>query len=151
MEKNTGTPATSGAAPSSAAPVTSAPAQGQPVSQPQVSQTGGTPAAGTPAQQAKWEWQKDPRYGKSFKTVDDFPELYHSLEDIHEKKYKPAFQKMSEIEKKFKDNQLDLNQLDNYFKEWQETQKPDNPKNQTETRQKLDRKKTETRQKIDRN
>ena len=115
---------------STATPVTSAPTQGQTTSQPQVSQTGGTPATGTPAQQAKWNWQADPRFGKSFKSVEDFPELYHSLEDIHEKKYKPAFQKMSELEKKFKDNQLDLNQLDSYFKEWQETQSPDNPKNQ---------------------
>jgi hypothetical protein len=96
----------------------------------QGSPAGGQQPSGTQGGTGKWEWQKDPRFGKIFHTVDDFPNLYHSLEEIHEKKYKPTFQKYSELEKKFSEGKLDINKIDEYLKNYNEALSPDNPKNQ---------------------
>ena len=122
-----GTPA---AAPVST-PVSAAPAASPAPSVGQAAPAGGQTPAGTPgAQPTGWEYQKDPRWGKVFKTEADIIQAYHSLEDVHEKKYKPSFQRLTDLEKKFSDNKFDLNKVDEYIKNYSEWASPENPRNQ---------------------
>ena len=120
-----GTPAAS----TPASPVVSTPSISTPA---QAAPAGGQQPAGTPAQQAGWDYKTDPRWGadKLFKTEADIIQAYHKLEDVHEKKYKPSFEKLSSIEKKFNENKLSVDQLDEYLKNYLELQSPENPKNQ---------------------
>ena len=127
----------------SASPVSSAPASSSPAPvTSQAVQTGGQKPAATSVPQKGWDYKSDARWGKVpngteeqnkgkiWASEADIIEGYHSLEDVHEKKYKPAFQRMSDLEKKFAEGKLDINKIDEYLKNYNELSNPENPKNQ---------------------
>ena len=132
MDDLTATPGVGTPAPvTSATPASATPAVSTTPSAAQAIPAGGQTPAGTPgAQPTGWEYQKDPRWGKVFKTEADIIQAYHSLEDVHEKKYKPSFQRLTDLEKKFSDNKFDLTKVDEYIKNYSKWSSPDNPRNQ---------------------
>ena len=122
-----GTPAS---ASTQATPGSSAPAGSGSIAPAQVAPAGGQPPSGTPATTTGWDYKSDPRFGKVWKSEADIIQGYHSLEDIHEKKYKPTYEKYSSFEKKFSEGKLDINKLDEYLKNYNEWASPENPRNQ---------------------
>ena len=87
-------------------------------------------ADGTPPAPAGWDYKADPRWGKVFKSESDIINGYKSLDDILETKYKPTFKQYSDLAKKFKDNGIELEKLDDYIKEFQTIKSPEYPANQ---------------------
>lgn len=114
-----------------------------PISQPAgkapvAASTGG----GKPAAKAGWDYKSDSRWGKIpngaeelnkgkvWSSESDIIQGYHDLEEIHNTKYKPTFEKFSSMEKLFKENQLDISKIDEYLKNYQTELSPDHPRNQ---------------------
>jgi hypothetical protein len=87
-------------------------------------------ADGTPPAPAGWDYKADPRWGKVFKSESDIINGYKSLDDILETKYKPTFKQYTDLAKKFKDNGIELEKLDDYIKEFQTLKSPEYPANQ---------------------
>lgn len=79
---------------------------------------------------AGWDYKSDPRWGKVWKAESDIINGYKSLDDILETKYKPTFKQYEELAKLFKSNNLDIEQVGEYIKEYQGLKSPDHAPNQ---------------------
>ena len=77
-----------------------------------------------------WDYKTDARWGKVWKSEGDIIQGYKSLDDILETKYRPTFKQYEDSAKKFKDNGMSLDQLDDYIKEYQTLKSPEYPQNQ---------------------
>ena len=93
-------------------------------------QAGGQQAAGTQQAATGWDYKTDSRWGKVWKTEGDIINGYKSLDDILETKYKPTFKQYEDLAKKFKDNGIEIDKLDEYIKEFQTLKSPEHPANQ---------------------
>jgi hypothetical protein len=89
--------------------------------------------AGTQKATTGWDYKADPRWGKVFKSESDIINGYKSLDEILETKYKPTFKQYESLVKKFQENGVDVEKIDDYIKEFQTLKSPEYPANQVYT------------------
>lgn len=119
------------------APVADTSTTATPVDQSTSTSTSTTPSASVPSStqtgvkptttQSGWDYKTDKRWGKVWKTEQDIINGYHTLDEILEQKYKPTYKQMEDLQKKFKDNGIDLGQADQYINHYRELASPENP------------------------
>lgn len=73
-----------------------------------------------------WDYKKDKRWGKVWKTPEDIIQSYHQLDTT----YPGVKTQLESLMKVFKENNLDASQLTNYLTEYREAVNPDRYENQ---------------------
>lgn len=88
----------------------------------------GQQAEQNPTIQDEFDYTKDSRWGKMWKTDKDIYKSYKNLESVYEpiKNVKTDYDNLQKI---FKDNNIDSTKLNDYIKEFNDLKNPSNPRN----------------------
>jgi hypothetical protein len=85
---------------------------------------------GEPKKELEFDWTKDGRYKEMWKT--DPNNMFRSYKEAEKQlsEYKPYKTELENLKSRLVNQGIDLNNLDNYIKEYHELKSPDNPRNQ---------------------